>query len=195
MIAPERFLVQSAQHRDWLTARRGRASATDVAKAATPSGMKSVLEERAKPEDEFFDNDYMKFGRDNENWIAMEMKREYGILPNSWLIASEQSKLYVATPDCLSLDHTEIGEIKTGGTQPGKNPPLQHIRQMQWQLFCSGAQLCHYAFLLRVQVNGIYVPGWMEPRFFDPIHRDELMIEQLIATADLLLETERKAQQ
>jgi hypothetical protein len=187
MIAPERFIAQSENRDAWLTARRGAVTATEVAKASTPAGFLEALEERRNPT-EIADNGYMKFGRDNENWLALEVKREFGILPNQWLIAAEGEPLHMATPDGLSLDHTMTAEIKTGGKEPSK-PPLMHMRQMQYQLYCAGPQAiqCVYAFMLRAENDEGFYPAWLEPKTW-VVERDDPMIAQLIETANRLLE-------
>lgn len=184
MIAADRFIATSDNRALWLAARARGVTATTVAKASTPAGFREVVADRRNPV-EVQDNAYMKFGRDNEAWIAAWVKAEFGIMPNHWLIASEDNPRLLATPDGLSLDHTQIGEYKTGGTEP-KKPPLQHVRQVQWQLRCTGAESCVYAFVLRTEVNGVLVPAWMEPKTW-PIERDDKIIAELERTAELLL--------
>jgi hypothetical protein len=190
LIAPDRFIVQSENREAWLAARRGAVTATEVAKAATPAGFQEALDERRNPT-EVIDNAYMKFGRDNENWIALDLKRKYGLMPNTWLIASKDDPRHMATPDLLSLDHSIIGEVKTGGTEP-KNPPLAHVRQMQWQLYCAGPQAknCIYGFMLRAENAEGFYPAWMWPKAW-VVKRDDEMITELIGVANRLLEEDK----
>ena len=185
MIEPERFIARSSDRPAWLAARAGGITATAVAKASTPQGFTEVLNELLSPSEQP-DNDYMKFGRDNESWIAMWIKGQYGILPNDWLIASKDVPQFLSTPDGLSLDHKRIAEIKTGGTEP-KSPPIGHRRQVSWQFRTTDAESAIYAFMLRTLVNGVYVPAWLEPKVW-VIERDETMIAQLELTANLLLD-------
>ncbi|MEO8707954.1 MAG: hypothetical protein ABI400_02775 [Lacisediminihabitans sp.] len=187
MIAASRFIETSDNYVAWLAARLPAVTATEVAKAATPAGFREAVQNRRNPQP-VTDNAYMKFGRDNEGWIAGWVKAEFGIMPNHWLIAAADNPLHLATPDGLSLDHMRIGEIKTGGTEP-KSPPAQHRRQVQWQLRCTDAESCIYAFMLRQEVHGIFVPAWMEPKTW-VIERDEKEIALLERTAELLLENE-----
>lgn len=184
MIAASRFIETSDNHDAWLAARMPAVTATEVAKASTPAGFKEAVENRRNPQP-VTDNAYMKFGRDNEGWIAGWVKAEFEIFPNHWLIAADDNPLYLATPDGLSLDHTRIAEIKTGGTEP-KSPPLQHRRQVWWQFRCTDAESCVYAFMLRKEVNGVMVPAWLEPKTW-VIERDEKEIAALERTADQLL--------
>jgi len=193
VIAAERFIASSDDRPTWLAARLGAVTATEVARAATPSGFLLAAEERRSPH-EVEDNDYMRFGRENENWLALDLKAKFGIMPNHWLIAAEGNPLHMATPDGLSIDHTGIGEIKTGGKEAYVKPPIQYRRQIQWQFWCTGAEWCEYAFMLRTEVNGLFVPAWLEPRTLR-IERDDAMISDLVTVADRLLEldTEQEA--
>jgi len=193
VIAAERFIASSDDRPTWLAARMGAVTATEVARAATPSGFLLAAEERRTPH-EVEDNDYMRFGRDNENWLALDLKAKFGIMPNHWLIAAEGNPLHMATPDGLSLDHTGIGEIKTGGKEAYVKPPIQYRRQIQWQLYVTGATRCAYAFMLRCEVNGGFAPAWLEPKT-QWIERDEAMIADLIRVADRLLATDARTEE
>ena len=192
MISPDRFIESSENREAWLAARRPAVTATEVAKAATPAGFLNAVGERHNPT-EIIANEYMQFGTDNEDWIARFLKAEFALMPNRWLIAAEDNPLHMATPDGLSLDHTITGEIKTGGTEP-KTPPRIHRDQTQWQMYCTGSELTKYAFMLRKQVNGIYVPAWLEPKIWD-LPRDDARIAFLVDVAAqlLLTDTERIA--
>lgn len=187
MIAASRFIARSSDHDLWIAARAKGITATAVAKAATPAGFRDVVEERRNPQP-IEPNDYMQFGIDNEDWIALELKAKFGLMPNNWLIAAEDNPRHMATPDALSLDHLTIGEIKTGGTEP-KNPSRAHRDQMQWQHLCVGSLHGKYAFMLRKEVNGVYVPAWLEPKVWD-VPRDEERIAVLIEVAAQLLLTD-----
>lgn len=191
MIAAERFVETSDNYDAWLTARRGGVTATEVARAATgKAGLRDALEARVNPQP-IEANAYMQFGSDNEDWIARVLKRDFDLMPNRWLIAADGTPEHMATPDCLSLDHSVIGEVKTGGKNPvDKNgivkPPIAHMRQMQWQMYCAGATHCLYAFMLRADVGGVFVPAWLEPLVV-LVPRDDVMISGLLKVADQLL--------
>ena len=80
---------------------------------------------------------------------------------------------------------------KTGGKNPVDKdgilrPPIAHMRQMQWQMHCTGATHCYYAFMLRAEVGGVFVPAWMEPLVV-LVPRDDVMIAALVKVADQLL--------
>jgi hypothetical protein len=186
MIPASRFIATSDDRPVWLAARTGAVTATEVARAATPAGFLLAAEERRNPQP-VEDNAYMKFGRDNEQWLALDLKAKFGIMPNHWLIAAESNPMHMATPDGLSLDHTAIAEIKTGGKAEYVKPPIQYRRQIQWQLWCTGAEWCAYAFMHRIEVGGVFVPAWLEPKTLR-IERDDAMISQLVTVADRLLD-------
>jgi hypothetical protein len=186
MISPERFIARSSDRDLWLESRTHGVTATAVAKAASgPAGFRDQLEARRNPVD-IEVNAFMAWGTFMEPVIAQFVKTEFGIMPNEWLIASEHDSRFLATPDGLSLDHGTIAEIKTMG-KPLEKPPLDHVRQMQWQLMVTGAQKCLYAWQLRVEMPGGFAPGWLEPRSVW-VERDEKMIADLVTVAKRLIE-------
>lgn len=185
MIAPERFVARSSDRDLWLEARKQGVTATAVAKAASgPAGFRDQLEARRNPV-EVEVNAFMSWGTYMEGPISLWVKEQTGIMPNEWLIAHDDAR-FLATPDGLSLDHTQIAEIKTMGADREK-PPLDHVRQMQWQMLVTGAERCFYAWQLRVEVPGGFAPGWIEPRSMW-VERDEKMISDLVMVAERLLE-------
>jgi hypothetical protein len=184
MITASRFIATSDDRETWLAARARGVTATEVRDASTPAGFRQVLANRRNPQD-ITPNAYMQFGTDNEGWILSWVKAEFDIMPSHWVIAAEDNPRHLATPDGLSLDHTRIAEVKTGGKEP-KSPPLPHVRQVQWGMRVTGAESCVYAFVLRAEVNGVLVPAWLEPKTWI-IDRDPKMIAELERTAELLL--------
>jgi putative phage-type endonuclease len=189
MIDADRFLVSSEDKEEWLAVRRTGVTATQVAKAATESGFAEAVGEILNPT-VIDDNPYMKFGRDNERWIVLALKQEFGIMPNSWLIGAEYERWQMATPDGLNIDHTVLAEVKTTGKDWGdySKVPIHYRRQVQWQLYVAGkqAEACIFTWLLRVEDNtGNFVPAWFEPKTVI-VERDEKMIAQLIDTANRL---------
>lgn len=180
MIPADRFVVDKLRDEEgWLFEHGRTISATAVAKAATPSGFTAVVEswgEHVEP------NLYMQFGTMWEPFIAGVVKRDHAVMPNDWLIRSEVSPLYTATPDGLTLDHTVIGEYKTTG-KDWDTPPIQYRRQVQWQLFVTSAERCVFSWLLR---DENFQPGWDEPKTLT-IERDEKEITKLVGVADRLI--------
>ena len=188
MISPARFVAnKDLDYAGWLEARTHGVSATTVAKAATPSGFVQVVAEWGTGGD-IPDNPYMAFGRNQESFIGMWVKEHFGLIPQEWLIRHEAVDWAIATPDALSLGHQQIGEFKTTG-KDWERIPVQYVRQVQWQLYVTGADSCLFAWLLRKEAHTdsgvVMVPGWFEPKFL-VIERDEKMIGKLVETAERL---------
>lgn len=186
MIPVERFIVSSQTKDLWLAARDRGVTATQVAKASTPAGMKEVLAniENPTPVEVV---PVMQWGVTREPYIAHVVKERYGVLPNDWLIAADGAgnEWMMATPDGLSLDHSMIGEYKTSG-KPLDVIPLNYLRQIQWQLFVTGAEQCVFAYELRMEGPEGFVPGFdVECQV---VERNEDMISRLIDTAQKVQE-------
>jgi putative phage-type endonuclease len=189
MIGPDRFLAsKSIDERGWLDARRLGMSATTMAKAMTPSGFREVVDN--------WDNDtpipvnaYMQFGLDSEPWLSLWAKEQTGVMPNDWLICHEEFRDAIATPDGLSLDHSTISEIKTTGKDWGSvdKAPIQYQRQVQWQLYVTGASSCVFVWLLREESNGVMVPAWLEPKY-GVIERNNDIIDKMVERSAELAE-------
>lgn len=177
-----------AQHgtEAWFAARRNGVSATAVANASTPAGFREEVLKALYPEEyQVQDNEYMKFGRDWEQWIVDNIPTEYNIKANDWLIHADGHQWQLATPDGISPDGHTIAEVKTTG-KDWNTIPLRYIRQVQWQLYVTGADRCIVAWLLRGEdEQGEFVPAWFEPKH-TIVERDEEMIAQLIAVAERL---------
>lgn len=184
MIPAERFIVQSRHRDDWLEARARGVTATAVAECATPSGFAAHVASWSEPP--FEGNGYTEFGSWAERFVMEHAHREYGILPNDWMIQGETPWQY-GTPDGLSLDHSLIAEAKTGGTVPA-SVKRQHRDQCLWNLHISGAERCLYLFQLRAVANdGSFYLGLIEPVTFW-VDRDEKRIAQLVEVAHRIME-------
>ena len=182
MIGIERFIVSSQTKDLWLAARDRGVTATQVAKASTPAGMKEVLAQIENPTP-VEANGFMDWGVEREAYIAHVVKERYGILPNDWLLCADGAgnEWQMATPDGLSLDHKLIGEYKTSG-KPLDKVPANYMRQVQWQLYVTGAEKCLFAYELRLEGPEGFVPGFdVECQWID---RDEKMIADLIKVAE-----------
>ena len=182
MISIERFIVSSQTKDLWLAARDRGVTATQVAKASTPAGMKEVLAQIENPTP-VEPNGFMDWGVEREAYIAHVVKERYGILPNDWLLCADGAgnEWQMATPDGLSLDHKLIGEYKTSGKSLEK-VPANYMRQVQWQLYVTGAEKCLFAYELRLEGPEGFVPGFdVECQWID---RDEKMIGDLIKVAE-----------
>ena len=189
MLSPERFVAsKSVSAERWLSARREGVTATQVAKAAAgPGGFEQAVSDYAEDFVEQ-DNPYMAFGRAWEGPISMFLKDNHGVMPNDWLMRHHDNWHHLATPDGITLDHHAISEVKTTGKD--WNPekiPLQYRRQVQWQLYVSGAEFCYFAWLLREERDGAFMPAWFDPKVIR-IGRDGEMISELVTVANRLWE-------
>jgi len=181
LISTDRFIASSQTRDLWLAARDRGVTATQVAKASTPAGMKEVLAQIENPTS-VEANAYMDWGNEREPYIAHEVLKKHGILANDYLICADGpgNEWQMATPDGLSLDHTWIGEYKTSGKSLQKIP-AHYMRQVQWQLHVTGAEKCLFAYELRLEGPEGFVPGFdVECQVVD---RNEEMIAKLIETA------------
>lgn len=190
MIQAHRFKAHKALNFEaWAEARTSGVTATEVARAATKSGFRDICIEWENPP-EPYDNPYMEFGRRTEGPVSEWLKEHFEIFPNEWLI-SHDNPLYLATPDGLSLDHNLISEIKTTGKDFDEKIPIAYQRQVQWQLYVTGAEYCVFAWMLRVDSGGGYFqPGWIEPKTMI-VYPSRDTIEDLIGVADRLWKIKR----
>jgi hypothetical protein len=188
MIDSSRFLVSSQDYEQWLAVRQTGVTATAVSKAVTPDGFRSVIEQMRSPSP-IPDNPYMRFGREQEATLMEKLGSHFDLKPNDWLIArdAEDNRWQMATPDGLSSDHDVIAEVKTTGRDWGewRFVPGHYQRQVQWQLYVTGASQCVFGWMLRVAVKGEMEPGWPGPKFV-VVERDEALIERLIGVAENL---------
>lgn len=187
MITPDRFIARSTDREAWLYARAQGVTATMVASASTPAGFRDMVAQMENPQP-VTPNAYMDWGNAREPHIAQIVKERFGIMPNDWLIAKDAdlNRWQMATPDGLSLDHSEIAEIKTTG-KPLDSIPLKYRRQIQWQLHVTGAERCLFAYELRLEGPEGFVPGFdIQTQW---IARDDKSIKELIQVAEQLQQT------
>ena len=190
MLGSERFIASKALDEEaWLEARQGKITATLIAAASTPKGFEESLIKLRGESEPITDNSYMEFGRRMEPFISLYVKDVYGVIPNEWLIAHELYPEFVATPDGIAWHEPVISEVKTTGTDWGewKSVPIAYRRQVQWQMYVTGAERCVFAWLLREDNEGRFQSPWLEPKTL-VIDRDEKEIEKLLGVAENLLE-------
>lgn len=187
MIEQSRFLVQSANYDEWLRVRATGVTATMVGKAHDDKGFAEVVSQIVDPTP-IPDNAYMAFGRDQESNIIDRLAERFDISGNDWLIASSDAQWMMATPDGLSPDHGMIVEVKTTGRDWGSYEwvPMSYKRQVQWQLYVTGAEECVFAWMLRDKTpEGTFVPAWVGPKYVT-VKRNQRMIDDCISTAHKL---------
>jgi hypothetical protein len=171
---------------EWFQARQNGVSATAVANASTAAGFQEEVAKAVWPEDsQIPDNEYMKFGRDWEDWIVQNLPAEYGFVGNQWLFRAPDEMWHLATPDGVDPTGNIIAEVKTTG-KDWATIPVRYIRQIQWQIYVTDAERCLLGWLLRGMGNfGELVPLWYQPKTL-MIERDEVMIAELKAVAKKL---------
>ena len=120
MIDSSRFLVPSSDYQRWLQVRASGVTATAVSKAVTPAGFREQVGQMKNPRS-IPDNDYMRFGREQEESLIEKLATQFDLQGNDWLIAKDDgdAKWQMATPDGLSSTHEMIAEVKTTGKDWG----------------------------------------------------------------------------
>lgn len=185
MLTPDRFVAnRSIDYREWIERRRNGVTASDISMSVTPKAIERASKIRDIP-----DTPEMRFGREYEYTISNWLKKQFGVMPNEWLIAGE-TDWHLATPDGISLDHEVVSEIKTTGKdwETWDKAPNKFNRQVQWQMWVTGAEKCIFSWMLRgVTDTGILVPLWLEPKVVE-VARDEQVIETLVETASKIWE-------
>lgn len=188
MIEPDRFLVSSQDYDQWLAVRSTGVTATAVSKAVTPDGFREVVDQLRNPRP-IPDNAYMRFGREQEEHLIEKLSTQFDLRANDWLIAKDaaENRWQMATPDGLSPGHDLIAEVKTTGRdwEQWRHVPGHYQRQVQWQLYVTGASECVFGWMLRETRAGEMVPAWPGPKFV-LVQRDDALIERLIEVAHAL---------
>ena len=185
MISEDRFLVSSSDYEKWLEVRAQGVTATAVSKAVTPEGFREVIDQIRNPQPTP-DNDFMRFGREQESFLIEKLATQFDLNPNDWLIAkdSAENRWQMATPDGLSPSHQLIAEVKTTGRDWGewRLVPGHYQRQVQWQLYVTGAHECVFGWMLRETKKGEMSAAWPGPKFV-VVQRDDALIERLVGVA------------
>jgi len=193
MLTADRFLASKGIDEDaWKSVRRSGVTATQVARASTPKGFEDEVNSWLDPVP-VEENDFMRFGSESEGPLGMWLKDRHGVVPTDWVVCHETVREFLASPDGLSPDHKTIAEIKTTGKPwtDYKSAPIAYRRQIQWQLFVTGASSCVFAWMLRVETPSGFGFGWFEPRVV-VVEPDPAMLSDLVKTAEeLLAEKER----
>jgi hypothetical protein len=64
--------------------------------------------------------------------------------------------------------------------------PIHYQRQVQWQLYVTGAEECVFAWMLRdTAPDKSYIPAWPGPKYVT-VKRQQRMIDDCIAVAEKL---------
>lgn len=165
--------IVSGQDRPaWLEARKTRITSTDVAKAMSPSGWRTVVTTKLFG-DRLEDNPFMAHGRGREASIAEAAERIHGVVANHFLYDGNQ---HSATPDAIHPDKPELGEFKTSVEPLPKTTPRLYRDQMYLAQYVFGAKRTLLGW--EQHINGVPVdlePSWRW------VERDDDRIEELLA--------------
>lgn len=177
----------SSDYREaWMEFRRGKITATDVAKLAG-SGLKGWAALRAEKEtgqSKFFGNLYTKHGSSRESTISDHLDVMLGMSHNTNVLVSVEDDRMVSTPDLIDVENNRVGDIKTAKWDGEKWAvvPQDYFDQLQWQMFTTGAE----SAVLAVEYHDDFVPVFMDPHLFY-VDRDEQRIHYLVRLAERFL--------
>lgn len=187
-----RVVADSTDRVAWLRARSQGITATDAAKLATRTSVKSAAWEKLHGAPRSFGGSrYTDHGREREPVIAAWAARAHGMSHSSLLFHAASDRRHLATPDGLRVTERgvlELCEIKTT-SKPWRAVPRHYLRQVWWQQYVLGAERT----LIVWEQHEDFVPVGAEPecRWID---RDDDQIAILVQLADELLEAIRPKQ-
>lgn len=150
---------------DWLEQRRGRITATEIARLASSRAQWAKIRHEKEHGSDFRGTAVTRWGHDREPEIAKFIRAfvDSRLTGNTDLCLLDGTKI-AATPDMLPEDLSNgcevIGEIKTSGRQLiPDNIPQKYLDQVQVQLMVTGAEVCVFACEVREEDAGEFVPG------------------------------------
>ncbi|GGD33322.1 hypothetical protein GCM10010915_12130 [Microbacterium faecale] len=179
------MILETQTREEWLTARRGYVTATDIARLANggPVTWAQVRAEKGAGLQSFPGNRYTEYGREREPFIVDLLTFLYDVAPNDQVHVLDGTQ-WAATPDAISP--TRTGEVKTSvrplGTDAGELRGLKtaYYDQVQWAMLAADRGECAFAW----ELNDNFTPG---PGAQFLIPRDEDRIGELIPIADEFL--------
>lgn len=186
-----RVVADSSDRVAWLRARSQGVTATDAAKLATRTSVKSAAWEKLHGAPRSFGGSrYTDHGREREPVIAAWAARTHGMSHSSLLFHAASDRRHLATPDGLRVHDgvLELCEIKTT-SKPWRAVPRSYLRQVWWQQYVLGAERT----LIVWEQHDDFVPVGPEP-LCRWIERDDDQIAILVQLAGELLEAIRPTQ-
>ena len=180
-----RIVADASDRVAWLRARSQGVTATDAAKLASRTSVRSAAWDKLHGAPRSFGGSrFTDHGRTREPVIADWVRRVHGIEPSTLLFHAASDRRHLATPDGLRVaaDGTpELCEIKTT-SRPWRGIPRGYLRQVWWQQYVLGAERT----LVVWEQHEDFVPVHPEPRC-RWVDRDDDQIAILVALADELL--------
>lgn len=175
-------IIERTSEEQWLEARRGRVTATDIGRLANggPAAWAAVKAEK-KGARGFTGNRFTEWGHEREPLIVSHLTFLYGIAPNEDLYVSGAR---AATPDGVSAD--ALAEAKTtvrpwGDLVELKKVKPEYYSQTQWAQLVVEREKTWFAF----EPHENFIPGEVV-HFLIP--RDEAEISRLIEVEEEFLE-------
>ncbi|CAB0973314.1 hypothetical protein FRC0485_01514 [Corynebacterium diphtheriae] len=154
-------IVETSTREEWLEARRGYLTATDLAKIMTggPAAWAEVKNSKEAPKRSLDGVKAIDYGHEREPEIAafLQVFEDDRLVPNGKLCVSDADPRVAATPDMLGIVDGRcvvIGEIKTTN-KDWDEIPRNYWVQVQVQLWVTGAEKCIFGW----EVHQNYVPG------------------------------------
>lgn len=190
------MIILSNDNRDeWFTQRVGVITATLMSSlyTGTIKGWTTAAKKFYRDEHREFVSDAAQWGHDREPFLVKWMQEEYPeycLEHNESLILSDYNKKFGATPDSIGtylFTDVVTGEIKTVGTDIYEKDFISkpHMRQVQWQLAVTDADVCLFACEERREpATHLYECGKAFTMFID---RDEKMIEGMFKVGEQFL--------
>ena len=180
-----RIVADASDRVAWLRARSQGVTATDAAKLASRTSVRSAAWDKLHGAPRSFGGSrFTDHGRTREPVIADWVRRVHGIEPSSLLFHAASDRRHLATPDGLRVaaDGTpELCEIKTT-SRPWRGIPRGYLRQVWWQQYVLGAERT----LVVWEQHQDFVPVSAEPRC-RWVDRDDDQIAILVSLANELL--------
>lgn len=154
-------IIETSTREEWLEARRGYLTATDLAKIMTggPAAWAEVKRSKETRKRSLDGVKAIDYGHEREPEIAafLQAFEDDRLVPNDKLCVSDADPRVAATPDMLGIVDGRcvvIGEIKTTNKDWGEIPHNYWV-QVQVQLWVTGAEKCIFGW----EVHQNYVPG------------------------------------
>ena len=180
-----RIVADASDRVAWLRARSQGVTATDAAKLASRTSVRSAAWDKLHGAPRSFGGSrFTDHGRTREPVIADWVRRVHGIEPSTLLFHAASDRRHLATPDGLRVaaDGTpELCEIKTT-SRPWRGIPRVYLRQVWWQQYVLGAERT----LVVWEQHQDFVPVAAEPRC-RWVDRDDDQIAILVSLANELL--------
>jgi hypothetical protein len=180
-----RIVADASDRVAWLRARSQGVTATDAAKLASRTSVRSAAWDKLHGAPRSFGGSrFTDHGRSREPVIADWVRRVHGIEPSSLLFHAASDRRHLATPDGLRVaaDGTpELCEIKTT-SRSWRGIPRGYLRQVWWQQYVLGAERTHVVW----EQHQDFVPVAAEPRC-RWVDRDDDQIAILVSLANELL--------